>query len=570
MKARLRTLSLLALIPVVFAASRLAFGSTVTVTAANPNAAAPGTVNLNVAISGSGYKRGAAAKFFITGTTDPGGVTVTTTTFSSSSQVLATISVDANATIASYDIDVQNTDGSSGKGTELFAVNQNSASANCTTFGTPSGFTLAGVLNPVQANGAPLITTGRLGNAIRVRPVDLNGDGVPDALVALVTSGDAGGTEGLYIFLLDPNNGTPLAANPITGVAWQNPILLLTGVTGNHLEVGDVNGDGVPDFIFGVTNSSGAVAAAHLFVGSVGNNTLTYTDYTIPPPPSAGSAFGSSVAIGDLDGDGLDEVVVGDHTGGSKNRPLSPAVYIYKFGAGSGTTLVKTITDPSGSTSSSFGNSAAIGNVTGDADKNLVVGAPNAGLVYVFHAPVLTQTSYFTLSEAGTNLGTDFGWGLEIADVDHDSTIIRDLIVTNRGSSQLAAMLFPGPLSSTTPLTSSMQPSGVLTSGWDQPNMDVGNLGTVGAVAVGAPNTTNSTSSPSCDQVGAVHLFVGPFSAVQPTNYVFEPPAITSGSMEFGWGVAIANGYPFLFIGEHLQTVGNMTYAGQVYVYKMN
>lgn len=31
-----------------------------------------------------------------------------------------------------------------------------------------------------------------------------------------------------------------------------------------------------------------------------------------------------------------------------------------------------------------------------------------------------------------------------------------------------------------------------------------------------------------------------------------------------------ANGYPFLVVGEHLQTVGNMTFAGQGYVYKMN
>lgn len=122
MKLTLRALSLLAIIFVVFAASDVSFASNVTVTAANPDSAAPGTINLNVTISGSGYKRGAAAKFFVSGTTDPGGVTVSTTSFSNSSQVVATINVDASATIASYDIEVQNTDGSNGKGTELFAI----------------------------------------------------------------------------------------------------------------------------------------------------------------------------------------------------------------------------------------------------------------------------------------------------------------------------------------------------------------------------------------------------------------------------------------------------------------
>jgi Tol biopolymer transport system component len=99
-----------------------AFAQTITVTSANPNSAGQGTVNLNVTVSGSGFKKGAAAKWFVTGTTNPGGVTVNSTAFNSSSQLTANITVAADATIAQFDILVANINGRTGKGTELFAV----------------------------------------------------------------------------------------------------------------------------------------------------------------------------------------------------------------------------------------------------------------------------------------------------------------------------------------------------------------------------------------------------------------------------------------------------------------
>jgi hypothetical protein len=178
MKLMLRALSLASVL-IVFVVSEVAFASNVTVTAANPNSAAPGTVNLNVTVSGSGYKRGAAAKFFVTGTTDPGGVTVNTTTFSSSSQVVATINVDANATIASYDVEVQNTDGSSGKGTELFAVNQNSknttTSYNVTSTISNGDGTNAFVLQSDNQPGNPAADASYSVNDSGVRPFVMGG-----------------------------------------------------------------------------------------------------------------------------------------------------------------------------------------------------------------------------------------------------------------------------------------------------------------------------------------------------------------------------------------------------------
>src|SRR4051812_6542404 len=65
----------------------------VSVTATTPNLAAQGTVNLNVTVTGKGFKNGAKAQWFVTGTTNPGGVVVNSTAFVNSTTLTANITV---------------------------------------------------------------------------------------------------------------------------------------------------------------------------------------------------------------------------------------------------------------------------------------------------------------------------------------------------------------------------------------------------------------------------------------------------------------------------------------------
>lgn len=566
--ATFTVLFLLAATPSVFAQ--------VSVTAANPSSAAPGTVNLNVTISGSGFKRGAKSQFFKTGTTDSGDVVVNGTAFTSSSEVVANITVSSTAADATYDIAVVNTNGSSGKGTELFGVKDatNTSSASCTTTGTPSGFTLVGVLNPVNpATGAATITTGKLGNGISIRPVDLDANGTVDVLIAFVTSGQAYYTQATYVFLLDPATGMPLANNPVTSAPWQNPMPVLSGFSAGTVATGDVNGDQVPDFLTGNGSSNGAF----LFVGSIDATTknLAYAVYTISPPSGSPLGFGGGgKALGDLDGDGRDEIVIGANAVGSKRRDPLPSVYIYKFnGSGTGAP-VKTIVTPTG-TFDRFGSAVAVGNIDGNVNGygNLVVSSPYAangtsgsGKVFVYQGAVLAQTSYFTLIGPGTN----FGWGVQIADVYHDSNFVPDLVVTNAGSQPTtAAMLYTGPVSSSSTYVSSLQPVNGLSAGWDWPGMDMGDLGSTGAILVGATDSNNNGTGCSGLDVGAAHLYVAPFSSVQMTNYLFEPPPEYLPG-DYGYSVAIANGLRYVLIGEHFANVGTTQSAGQIFVYRMN
>ncbi len=92
------------------------------VVSATPPSAEQGTLSLPVTIKGNGFKKGAKAKFFKTGTTDPAGISVSSTRFIDSTQLVATIDVGDTAAVAGFDIVVQNTDGRTGKGTELFSV----------------------------------------------------------------------------------------------------------------------------------------------------------------------------------------------------------------------------------------------------------------------------------------------------------------------------------------------------------------------------------------------------------------------------------------------------------------
>jgi len=119
---RNRTSILIALCFMLFAMTAVTAQAQIQVTASDPSSAAQGTINLNVKVTGKGFKNGAKAGWFVTGTTDPGGITVNSTVFVSSTEVDANITVSDTAVIANFDIAVTNPDGRGGKGTELFAV----------------------------------------------------------------------------------------------------------------------------------------------------------------------------------------------------------------------------------------------------------------------------------------------------------------------------------------------------------------------------------------------------------------------------------------------------------------
>jgi hypothetical protein len=150
-RANFRRAVILAFLAIVTVFGIIPASAQISVTSAIPNSTTQGTINLDVTVGGKGFKNGATAQWFISGTTNPGGVTVNSTAFVNSNTLTANITVSSTAYVGGFDIVVKNTDGRTGKGTELFAVIQNgnsSTAASCS-------FNVTSVLYDTDSNSVP-------------------------------------------------------------------------------------------------------------------------------------------------------------------------------------------------------------------------------------------------------------------------------------------------------------------------------------------------------------------------------------------------------------------------------
>lgn len=125
---------------------------------------------------------------------------------------------------------------------------------------------------------------------------DVDGDGVPDFAASAVLAGGAGR---VYVY-----SGRTL-----------EPIRTLDGERGGDLfgsalgVVDDVDGDGADDLVVGARNAGdGGRGEVYVYSGSTGERMLE-----VPAPPT-GKDFGwfFATGVGDVDGDGVSDVYVGD------------------------------------------------------------------------------------------------------------------------------------------------------------------------------------------------------------------------------------------------------------------
>ena len=118
-------LHLLLVLLLSWAGGSLAFAAgEIQVNSANPSTAEQGTLDLDVTIKGAGFDTGAQVDFFLAGNpTNPGGITVNDVRRKGPKQLTATIDIDVDADIATFDIRVIS-NGSTAIGAGLFTVTE--------------------------------------------------------------------------------------------------------------------------------------------------------------------------------------------------------------------------------------------------------------------------------------------------------------------------------------------------------------------------------------------------------------------------------------------------------------
>lgn len=254
--------------------------------------------------------------------------------------------------------------------------------------GSAAGCTWSGELNLRNADVQTIGTTA--GDALSVTAFgqDVDGDGIQTIALGATASDLGGSNSGTVYLFSDPSDGrlgASSASVQITGSAGE-------GLGSVMVSMGDVSGDGVEDWMIGNPNStsvSNSAGVAHLLLGPVSSGTLaSQTDWSV-----SGVAYdllGSSAVAGDMNDDGVQDVIVGAPVSGSHNSH----VYAFSgpFSSGTATTASAYLTLTSTTTTWDLGTTLAVRDLDGDGSDDLAVGGPtsytNSGSVELFAGPL--------------------------------------------------------------------------------------------------------------------------------------------------------------------------------------
>ena len=269
-------------------------------------------------------------------------------------------------------------------------------------------------------------------DSIRVAVGDMNGDGFDDIITTT-----AKGTGRLRIF--DGRDGTQ-----ITNTAFGSEFAVFDGKKdkGAFVTAGDVNGDGFDDIIVGSARGGGKVrifepqfgkqlSGSNLAAGgSVPNSLITIESLPF------GTKFkgGVRVAVGDVNGDGKDDLIVGQGTRGAGVKVFS----------GDSTTVLHDF--KIGKTSYKGGVSVAAGDLDGDGKADLIIGRNTGKPTLIETFSGLTHTALgspilpFDLNPAKPK----YTHGVRVAAIDVNADGIADIIAASGGKGGSAVKIFDG------------------------------------------------------------------------------------------------------------------------------
>jgi MYXO-CTERM domain-containing protein len=199
---------------------------------------------------------------------------------------------------------------------------------------------------------------------------DVNGDGYADVVVTASRFLSGESSEGKVFLYLGSPSGLSATAS-WTAESNQADALFGESVTG----AGDVNGDGYADLVVGACsfdNGENEEGRLFLYLGGPGGPS-TAPNWSVESNQS-NAYLGESVAFADTNGDGFSDVVAGAYTF-TNGEQFEGRAFLY-LGGQAGLATTPSWTDESNQVEAEFGQRiAGVGDVNGDGFDDVVVGA---------------------------------------------------------------------------------------------------------------------------------------------------------------------------------------------------
>jgi hypothetical protein len=290
---------------------------------------------------------------------------------------------------------------------------------------------------------------------------DVDADGAADLVVG--APGDGDGAGGAYLY----SGRAITGANPRPRLALTDTAARPGDALGATIAIGDFDRDGFADVAVAAPGAGCAVLCAHrdrddshagrVLIWRGGPAGLAPSPPRVLTAPASASfdRFGAALAVGDLDGDGAAELIVGapgqGKAGGDRGVDRG-AVYVYRGSVAGLVDVPLELEAPVPLDHDRFGFAVAAGDLDGDDLADLVVGAPGAddgdardgGLVYVFHGRAegaLRTPDQVVAIRAGAF--ARFGSALAVCgDVDGDG--LGDVVVGVSRAGRGAALVYRG------------------------------------------------------------------------------------------------------------------------------